>query len=66
MGTHYETEEYMNNDLLSRLNQFVENEARSCSTDFGCVTPLYVYRCWGGTVAIEVIENGLKKIKNDY
>ena len=42
----------MNNDLLSRLNQFVENEARSCSTDFGCVTPLYVYRCWGGTVAI--------------
>ena len=51
-------------DVISRLREFMENEARSCSMDFGCVTPLYVYRMWGGTVAIEDIENGLKEIKN--
>lgn len=32
--------------------------------DFGCVTPLYVYRMWGGTVALEDIEAGLKEIKD--
>ena len=32
------------------------NEARSCSMDFGCVSPVYVYWMWGGTVAIEDIE----------
>ena len=51
-------------ELISRLQEFVENEARSCSMDFGCVTPVYVYRIWGGSVALEVIENGLKAIKN--
>lgn len=52
------------NDLVVKLHTFIENEARSCSMDFGCVTPLYVYRCWGGTVALEEIEAGLKEIKN--
>lgn len=52
------------NDIVSRLRQFMENEARSCSMDYGCVTALYVYRMWGGTVAIETIERGLKEIKN--
>ena len=52
------------NDVVARLNEFMENEARSCSMDFGCVTPLYVYRMWGGTVALEDIEAGLKDIKN--
>ena len=32
--------------------------------DFGCITPLYVYRMWGGAVALEDIEAGLKEIKN--
>ena len=50
--------------LITRLQELVENEARSCSMDFGCVTPLYVYRMWGGTVAFEDIEEGLKEIKN--
>jgi hypothetical protein len=49
-------------DLIYRLQQFLENEALSCSMDFGCVTPLYVYRMWGGTVAFEDIEEGLKQI----
>lgn len=48
--------------LLSRIQMFIENEARSCSMDFGCVTPQYVYRMWGGKVALEDIEEGLKEI----
>ena len=50
-------------DLVARLKQFLENEARSCSMDFGCVTPLYVYRMWGGTVAYDEIENALNYLK---
>ena len=52
------------NEIVSRLQQFLESEARSCSMDFGCVTPQYVYFMWGGTVALEEIEVGLKEIKN--
>ncbi len=51
-------------DIVLKLQEFIENEARSCSMDFGCVTPQYVYRMWGGTVALEKIEAGLKEIKN--
>ncbi len=54
----------MNRDCISLLTEFLNNEARSCSMDFGCVTPEYVYRMWGGTVALEDIEAGLKEIKN--
>ena len=39
--------------MIDRLKQFVESEMRSYSMDFGCITPLYVYRMWGGAVAIE-------------
>jgi len=54
----------MNKDIISRLTEFLMNEARSCSMDYGCVSPQYVYRMWGGTVALEDIEAGLKEIKN--
>lgn len=54
----------MNQDIITRLGEFMENEARSCSMDFGCVTPLYVYRMWGGSVAIDEIATGLKEIRN--
>lgn len=50
--------------IIERMLQFIEYEARSCSMDFGCVTPQYVYRMWGGTIAIDDIEAGLKEIKN--
>ena len=53
-------------DINQKLKELIINEARSCSMDFGCVTPLYVYRMWGGTVAIEDIKNALKRIKNGY
>ena len=53
----------MNQDDITRLREFMENEARSCSMDFGCVTPEYVYRSWGGTVALEDIETAMAAIK---
>ena len=34
-------------NIINLLQKFLENEARSCSMDYGCVTPLYVYRMWG-------------------
>lgn len=49
--------------LVLRLKEFMENEARSCSLDFGCVTPEYVYRCWGGSVAIEEIEYAMVEVR---
>lgn len=45
----------MEKDIVTRLREFMDNEAKSCSMDFGCVTPEYVYRMWGGTVPMEEI-----------
>ena len=50
--------------LIDRLREFMETEARSGSMDFGCVTPLYVYRMWGGAIPMEDIENGLIELRN--
>ena len=53
----------MMEDVINRLKVFIEDEARSCSMDFGCITPQYVYRMWGGTVALEDIEAAMAEIK---
>ena len=54
-------------NITKELVGFIENEARSCSMDFGCITPLYVYRMWGGAVAYNEIENALAYLKtNNY
>ena len=50
-------------NIIGRLRQFMENEARSCSMDYGCVTPLYVYPMWGGSVVIEDIAAGLAELR---
>lgn len=52
----------MNYEIVNRLQEFLDNEARSCSMDFGCVTSQYVYRMWGGTVALEEIESAMAEI----
>lgn len=53
--------------IIDNLKELIENDARSCSMDFGCVTPLYVFRMWGGAVAINEIENALAYLKaNNY
>ena len=54
---------HMMEDVLYRLREFVENEVRSGSMDFGCITPLYVYRMWGGAIPMEDIENGMMELK---
>ena len=46
--------------MIDRLKQFVESEMRSCSMDIGGITPLYVYRMWGGQVPINEIEEVLR------
>ena len=50
---------YVSSQLIVKTKAFLDNEARSCSMDFGCITPLYVYRMWGGSVAIDEISTGL-------
>lgn len=53
----------MNQSLINKLKEFMDTEARSCSMDFGCITPLYVYRMWGGAIPMEDIENGLMELR---
>lgn len=49
-------------DLVSRLKQFIEDEARSCSMDPALITPEYIYRMWGGKVGLDEIRAGMKKL----
>lgn len=48
------------NSIVERMQSFIKSEARSCSMDFGCVTPEYVYRMWGGTVPLNEIEAAMR------
>jgi len=50
-------------DVIKRLSAFIENETRSCSMDFGAISPEYVFRMWGGTVSIEDIKEGFKELQ---
>ncbi len=52
----------MKEDVVDRLKEFMENEARSCSMDFGCITPEYVYRMWGGQVPLNEIEEAMRSM----
>lgn len=49
--------------VVEKLRGFLEDEARSCSMDFGCITPLYVYRMWGGMVDYDEIKCGLSELR---
>jgi len=51
-------------DIVTRLKVFMDNEAKSCSMDFGCITPEYIFRMWGGQVQMEDIKAALTEIKN--
>ncbi len=50
-------------DIVTRLQDFMKQEARSCSMDFGCETPEYVFRSWSGRVAIDEIATGLSELR---
>ena len=45
-----------------RLSVFMENETRSCSMDFGGITPIYVYRMWNGDIALDDIKSAMAEI----
>lgn len=49
--------------LVEKIKLFMEAEARSGSIDFGCVTPEYVCRMWGGQVTLADIETALAIVK---
>lgn len=51
--------------IEEKIRHFMENEARACSMDYGCVTPEYVYRMWGGGVSLNEIEQGLALINEE-
>lgn len=51
--------------LEERLQSFVESEGKSCSFDPELITPEYVYRMWGGSVAIDDIKTALVEIKKE-
>ena len=50
-------------DVVERLKSFIENETRSCSMDFGAISPEYVFRMWGGNVSIEDIKEGFRELQ---
>ena len=50
----------INPELLSRLRQFIEDEARSCSMDPALITPEYVHRMWGGKVELDEITDAME------
>ena len=51
-------------DISLKLKEFIEDEMRSCSMDIGGITPVYVYRMWGGSVAIEEIEKAIAELRS--
>ena len=53
----------MMEDVVARLKDFIESVMRSCSMDYGCITPEYVQRAWGGRVAIEDIAQVLTELR---
>ena len=55
--------EFGMNDIEERVRTLMEDEARSCSMDFGCVTPEYVQRMLGGVYPSEDIEVALAEVK---
>lgn len=57
------SEDILEQGLVGRLKAFLEAEARSCSMEPSCVTPEYVCRMWGGTVAPDDIAKALEKAK---
>ena len=49
--------------MIDRLKEFMECEGRSCSFDPKLITPEYVYRMWGGAVAIEDIATAMEDVR---
>lgn len=59
----FEAEYNMNLFFKYRMEEFLKNEARSCSMDYGCVTLMYVYRMLGGCVPLKEIERAMSDVR---
>ena len=64
MGTSFKTCINMN-EIVERLQSFIENEGSSCSFDPELITPEYVYRMWGWSIAIDEIATGLTELRKN-
>lgn len=53
----------MNTELVNRLREFIEMEARSGYIEPALITPEYVFRMWGGAVELCEIEEALKVVR---
>ena len=53
----------VNVELVARLREFIEMEARSGSMEPVLITPEYVCRMWGGAVEVSEIEAALKVVR---
>lgn len=53
----------MMEDIITRLQSLIESEGKSCSFDPELITPEYVFRMWGGSVAIDEIATGLTELR---
>lgn len=57
--------ESKHSSLHSLLTQFTECEGKSCSFNLELITPEYVYRMWGGSVAIDEIATGMTELRKN-
>lgn len=53
----------VSDELILRMRQFMEEEARSCSMEPSLITPEYVFRMWGGSVSMEEIKVALDIVR---
>ena len=55
----------VNMELVERLREFIEVEARSGSMEPALIKAEYVYRMWGGAVSLEEIETALAVVRGE-
>ena len=53
----------VNMEIVQRLLEFIEVEARSGSMEPALITAEYVFRMWGGAVSMEEIEAALAVVR---
>lgn len=53
---------HVNEELVTRLREFIDMEARSGSMEPALITPEYICRMWGGKVPLEDIEKALREL----
>ena len=50
-------------NITQRLQEFIDSEGKSCSFNPELITPEYMYRMWGGAVAIEDIATAMEEVR---